>query len=527
MGHPRAGTIRWDQRLRDLWAVPADMPVTLDTFYAGIHPDDLPRLQRMVTSSLDPAAGGAYEVEFRLIGIADRVERAVVTRGRTTFSDRTAIRMIGICADVTAQRQAEAVLARDKAHLEALVAERTRTLTEAARELSAEMRRREELQSMLLQSQKLEALGLLTGGVAHDFNNVLQVLQGALHLLDRRVPDQQSRDLIRHGLRAADRGGRLIGQLMAFARREQLKPVATDLGALLDGTGEMIAHLVGRGVECRFDIAAPLWPVIVDPARLVTVLLNLAANARDAMPDGGVLTIALANAEDRPPDLEARDYVRLSIIDSGIGMDEETLRRATEPFFTTKPTGKGTGLGLASAYGFAVQSGGTLRLTSTPGAGTTVDLFLPRADVLPAEVTSPPPIAGQPVAALADRAAHGDATILLVEDDEGVRAVVAGLLRDLGYRVVEAPNGEMAEVLTHGAESIDMLVTDIVMPGATGAMLADRLRADRPNLPVLFITGHAQGVALDGASVLHKPFTDAALADAVLACLGRTVPLAE
>jgi len=303
---------------------------------------------------------------------------------------------------------------------------------------------------------------------------------------------------------------------MAFVRREELRPSLAAPAAVMRDVETLVRQTAGAKVCCRFEVSQGSWPILVDAARLETVLLNLAANARDAMPEGGTLLIQVRNAapDEVPKGLPlGREFVRIAVADTGSGMDAETLRRAAEPFFTTKPKGKGTGLGLASAQAFTAGSGGALRLDSAPGRGTTVELFLPRAAVAPAAV---PAVIGQAPTR------HGDATILVVDDDDAVRPMTAGLLRDLGYHVVEAASAEAAEALAHlDGMRVDLLVTDVVMGGAPGPLLAGRLRGERPDLPVLYVTGHGRATALDAAQVLCKPFTHVALGRAVLAALGR------
>ena len=493
----------------------------------AIHPGDLARTEQAWTEAVE--TGTHYEVEHRIRG-ADGTWRWFLSRAVPLRDgpDGPVLRWSGTATDIHDRRMLEEELRRLNQDLEARVAERTRALSDAARELATEMRRREEAQTALLQSQKLEALGQLTGGIAHDFNNILAAIRGGYELLERRIDEPKALTLIRHGQHAAERATRLIAQLMAFARREELRPRLIDPARALRGSEDMICHTAGPRVRCDFEIAAEVWPVIVDTVRLETVLLNLAANARDAMPGGGRLTVALRNAApaEVPPGLpRGRDHVLISMADTGTGMNAETLQRATEPFFTTKPAGKGTGLGLASAHAFAQQSDGALRLTSAPDEGTTVTLFLPRAGVLPARHETEG--LGSDEAALLDTSRHGDATVLVVDDDEGVRLVTAGFLRDLGYSVIEAPNAEVAVTLAHGDEPIDLLVTDVMMPGVPGPVLAARLRTERPNLPVLYITAHAGGAALGNDPMLGKPFTDAVLARAVLAGLGRLGPAAQ
>ncbi len=457
-----------------------------DAWLAILHPADRPRAADIWNAAVH--AGEAYEAEFRFRA-ADGTYRWFLCRGTPQHAPGGAIHSWhGAAVDITEIADAREARAREAEELERRVADRTRVLADVARELAAEMRRREQAQAALLQSQKMEALGQLTGNVAHDFNNILAAILGTFRLLERRVADPKLQELIRHGEQAGDRAAKLVAQLTAFARREELRPVLTDPGDLLRGGEDMICHTAGSRIRCHFEAAPQTWPVLVDPISLETVLLNLAANARDAMPHGGTLTISCRNAlpAELPPGLAPeRGHVVLSVADTGTGMDQRTLRRATEPFFTTKPRGKGTGLGLASAHGFAGQSGGALRLRSAPGDGTTVEIFLPRAGVLPtgaAPGNGAPPLAEEEAAQL-DRTRHGAATLLVVDDDDGVRPVTGALLRELGYRVIEAPSAEAAEAMAHAEGTIDMLVTDVVMAGATGPVLAARLRAEQPDLP--------------------------------------------
>lgn len=513
----RTGVLTLSERSRDLYGIRSGVPLDFDALLAALPPEDRKALEQEIARAL--REGTDFDLEHR-VQAGEGEERWLRLRGRAELGpDGAVLALRGVAMDIDAQKRAEALLRDDRDRLEARVAERTRALSQSAAELRAEIRRREEVQAALLQAQKLEALGQLTSGVAHDFNNLLAAIQGSFRLLSRQLRDheQKSRELVRLGLAASERGARLIAQMMAFARKEELRPRLVDPGQLLGDAEDLICQTAGGHVSCHFEVAPDIPRVIVDPVRLEAVLLNLAANARDAMPDGGRLTISAAPL---PPDqlaaglLPGRAHLLLSVADNGVGMDAETLRRATEPFFTTKQVGKGTGLGLASAHGFAEQSGGLLRLRSAPGEGTTVEIFLPAAAVL-IEDTTPAGGAGLEV--------HGNARILVVDDDEGVRSVTATILRGLGYDVVEAASAEAAESLVVG-DAIDMVVTDVVMPGTNGPMLAARLRAELQNLPVLYITGHDGGAALDDAPVLRKPFTDTALARAVLEGLGRVEP---
>ena len=511
----RTGAMDASARCLALYGLPPDGALDYDGMMAALHPEDRARTEAAIARAV--ADSNAYDVEHRVLLQTGEV-RWLRATGRASFGpDGAALALRGVVADIDGRKRAEMALRTDNERLESRVAERTRTLTEAARELAAELRRREEVQAALLQAQKLEALGEFTGSVAHDFNNILAATLGGYRLMQRRVGDPRVLELIDHGVHAAERGAKLIAKLMAFARKEELQPAVISLADTLREAEDMVCHTAGRRVSCSFDIATDIWPVIVDPVRLETGLLNLAANARDAMPEGGTLTILARNArpEELPPELTAEHHhVLIAVADTGTGMDAATLQRATETFFTTKPRGQGTGLGLASVRTFVSQSAGALRLRSTVGKGTIVELFLPRAAVHWEA-------ARESNAEVLDRSRHGDATLLLVDDDDGVRAVTAGMLRDLGYRVLEASSTEAAAALTYTEKAIDMLVTDVIMGGAPGPALAARLRAEAPDLRVLFITGFAGDAMPEGMPVLHKPFTDAALARAVLAGLGR------
>jgi len=504
-----------------LYGLPEGASPDWDSLAHAVLPDDRERRSAAVVQALRTQSD--YEQEYRVV-LPDGSTAWRRSLGRVAVRPDGGIQALrGVVFDIDHQKRAEVALREDLDRLEGRVAERTRALTSAAAELAAEMLRRDDMQSSLLQSQKLEALGHLTGGVAHDFNNILAAIQGGYRLLARQVRENpRARDLVRQGLEASERGARLIAQLMAFARKEELRPRRVDISTLLRRAEELICQTAGTRVRCAFEIEEGLWPVIIDPIRLETALINLAANARDAMPNGGALTIsARRSAEaDLPPGLRRqRGHICIAIADTGTGMDPETLKHAAEPFFTTKPQGKGTGLGLASAHGFAEQSGGTLRLLSTPGKGTTVELFVPRADIVPA--APPEEFFTMPDGEALDRSRHGAATILLVDDDDGVRPVTADLLRELGYRVVEASSAEAAETLAVADGNIDMLVTDVVMAGAGGPVLAARLRRETPELPVIYITGFGRGATLGDTPVLLKPFSEAALARAVLHGLGR------
>ncbi len=359
----------------------------------------------------------------------------------------------------------------------------------------------------LRQSQKMEAMGQLTGGVAHDFNNLLTPIIGSLDMLLRKgIGDDRTQRLLEGGLQSAERAKTLVQRLLAFARRQPLQPTPVDVADLLDGMVELVASTSGPRVKLQTEVSAGLPLANADRNQLEMAVLNLAVNARDAMPDGGTLTIRAQPRELGPNergDLQAGSYVCLSVSDTGIGMDEETLARAVEPFFSTKGVGRGTGLGLSMAHGLAAQLGGTLTISSKPRIGTTVEIWLPTSNDA-AEAYRAPTKAGGHIA---------EGTALLVDDEELVRASTAEMLRDLGYTVVEANSAEQALQLVAAGEQFDLLVTDHLMPGMTGTELARAVQERRPNTRVLVISGYAdlEGLAPD-LPRLTKPFRQDELA---------------
>jgi signal transduction histidine kinase/CheY-like chemotaxis protein len=395
------------------------------------------------------------------------------------------------------QYEARDVLARSREDLERLVAERTRE--------------REEALAQLHEAQKLETIGQLTGGVAHDFNNLLTPVMGNLDMLRRRISadDLRSQRLIENALQATGRAATLVQRLLAFARRQDLQPRAVDVSSLIMGIEDLVTRSIGPTIEVAFDAPQELPAARVDPSQLELALLNLAINARDAMPRGGRLTMQVRLEElraGRGDRLAAGDYIRISVIDTGVGMDASTLKRAVEPFFSTKGLGKGTGLGLSMVHGLAAQSGGALILSSTPGIGTQAELWLPAADEEAAASEQT-----QVEAVLAPR----PATVLLIDDEELVRVGTAEMLMDLGYSVIQAGSGvEALAVLRQREADIDLLVTDYLMPGMSGADVAQEARKLRPELPTLLMTGYTNLVQGPGAELprLAKPFRQVELA---------------
>jgi PAS domain S-box-containing protein len=367
------------------------------------------------------------------------------------------------------------------------------------RDVTEQLRVRDELEEArvsLFQSQKLQAMGELTGGIAHDFNNLITVIRGSAELLRSAslAPDRRERylDAI---IETADRAATLTSHLLAFGRRQPLKPESVDLNLRLDAFAEMLSRTLGGQIEVGLDLGPGLWPIFIDSTQLETALLNGAINARDAMPEGGRLTVSARNI---PGEQGAPDMVCICLADSGEGIDAEALKRVFDPFFTTKPMGKGTGLGLSQIHGFAAQSGGRAAIESVPGEGTSLHLYFPRALDAPA--------GGQPCEA--GIAAGGGAVILLVEDNDQVREFAESLLVELDYRVISAADAEAA-LLVLEREPIDLLFTDVLMPGMSGLDLAARAREKRPDLPVLLASGYS-GETGSGAGcafqTLAKPY---------------------
>jgi signal transduction histidine kinase len=396
--------------------------------------------------------------------------------------------------------------------LEDQVSARTRELQAANEELRTQMIERTRIEDSLRQAQKIEALGQLTGGVAHDFNNLLMVILGGLEMLDH-TDEAARRKLLMDGMRqAAHRGASLTRQLLAFSRRQALQPQPVDLERQIGGMRELLARSLGGNAQVQLEISPDLWPVHVDPGELELVLLNLAVNARDAMAKGGAIVIRARNAPAVHIDGLCGDFVRLSIIDTGVGMTIEVQRRVFEPFFTTKDVGKGSGLGLAQVYGFAQQSGGNVQIESEVGRGTTVALLLPRSVFKPEKD-------GPPVEDLIPEvAAHGAAgAVLLVEDDDDVAVMVSRMLGRLGYRVRRVASASSALAALAQDDKVDLVFSDIMMPGdMDGVELGREVRQRGANIPVLLTSGYADAASgraeSEGFDVLRKPYSLAELA---------------
>jgi len=478
-----------------------------EDFLAAIHPDDLERTRAAARATAE--GRGDYDIGYRVVW-PDKSLHWIEAKGRLRrdLQGRPQT-VVGVTADVTDRRAAEeerenlvGLLSAERAALEQRVQERTADLT-------AEMSTREAVQEQLRQAQKIEVMGQLVGGVAHDFNNLLMVVIGNLDMLSRRVaPDPKLLRLIEGAMQGARRGAALTQRLLAFARRQDLQPRPTDLIGLVAGMSALIERSVGPMVELVIEAPERLPAVRIDPNQLEMALLNLAVNARDAMPDGGTLSLSLATerlGDGNAQGLQPGDYVRLTVADTGTGMDEATLTQAIEPFFSTKGVGKGTGLGLSMVHGLAQQSGGTFRLESRLGEGARAELWLPITGATVVSAPADPPPAGE----------VRPAVILLVDDDALIAMSAVEMLRELGHTVIEANSGEEAlAAIERSKGNLDLIITDHAMPGMTGAELAARVQRQRPELPILLATGYADLGNDDGPALprLAKPYTQNELA---------------
>ena len=632
---PQEGLLLWDDRCKTLFGLPTSTEMSLEVFYAGIYPDDLPLVREAVEHAMRPESDGHYRVEFRIAQPNGLEPRWLLSSGQSQFVDDQCVRFSGVLQDIHAQRQATQALRQLNEMLGERVERRTRErdrawelsqdllavlnkdltpvalnpaweaslgfsrerlsqssllhllpehdqeqlLTElaalahgrtsarfvgrilhaggqqrwlswvvvpedtllyvVARDITSEreaalgladanarlreqINERERIEAALQQMQRLEAVGQLTAGVAHDFNNLLTVILTGASFLERDLAKadlDKARTRLTHIREAGERGAKLTSQLLAFSRRQRLEPVPLNLNRTLAGLEELLRRTLGGNVSVRLDLDLALWQALTDPTQTEMIILNLAINARDAMPDGGQLTLTTRNTHidqrpQRPEDPDPGEYVMLSIRDTGCGMSEEVLAKVFEPFFTTKDIGKGSGLGLAQVFGFAKQSGGGVRIDTTLGRGTEVAVYLPA--VKEEMVNEPvPAVLSQSIS----ESGH-NRTVLLVDDDHLVRDMLGDVLRQYGYQVRQAHSGEQALALLD--DDIDLLLTDFAMPEFNGAQLALAARERDPRLPVVFLTGYAelQGLELPGSLVIQKPVQADELARALNEMLG-------
>lgn len=512
----RNDILKWDDRCKALFGLPPDAEVTYQTFLDGLHSEDSEKTHAVVESALDPKGPGDFNVEYRTVGLKDGVLRWIAATGRAFFEDNKPVRFIGTVLDISEQKEAAAALADMNATLEQRVEERTSQLRQA--------------EEALRQSQKMEAVGQLTGGIAHDFNNLLQGIMGAVDRAQHRLTVgriEDSERLLKVAMESATRAAALTHRLLAFSRRQTLDPRALDANRLIAGMEELISRTMGPNVKVEVVGSAGLWPIRVDSSQLENALLNLCINARDAMPNGGRLTIETANKwlDDRVArerDIAPGQYVSVCVTDTGSGMTPDVIARAFDPFFTTKPIGSGTGLGLSMIYGFVRQSGGQVRIYSEVGQGTTMCMYFPRfAGSVENDTQNIP----QPV-----EQGFGE-TVLVVDDEATIRMLVAETLNEAQYSVLEAGDGPTALKILQSDARIDLMITDVGLPGGmNGRQLADAARHSRPGLKVLFITGYAENAAVGnghlerGMEILTKPFDMSSLPNKVREMLEARPP---
>jgi signal transduction histidine kinase len=477
----------------------------------SIHPEDVSKLNRAIDAT--KREGAELALEYRLVW-SDCSVHWIEMRAQQ-YKDKTgrATKIVGVSADVTARLEAEEQQRQLNELLEQRVEERTRALEQAHAIVLDEVSQRERAEEQLRQSQKMEAIGQLTGGVAHDFNNLLMAVLGNLELLRKRfADDEKATRLVDGAMQGAKRGASLTQRLLAFSRRQDLKVGPVDLGQLVLGMEDMLKRSVGSTVIISTSVPEHLPPVLADANQVELALLNLAVNARDAMSEGGTIRVELKTAEvaSTASGLSLGSYVILSVADNGSGMDKATLAKATEPFFSTKELGKGTGLGLSMIHGLALQLKGRLKLESIVGVGTTAELWIPVSDVLPTA-------AAGDLMPTSSADSSKPIRILFVDDDALIAMSSTDMLLDLGHDVVEVHSGEEALQQLQDDATFDLLITDYSMPGMNGGELAIAVRQTISNLPILIASGYADlppGVSLDVAR-LGKPYSQDQLANAI------------
>jgi PAS domain S-box-containing protein len=512
--NPQTNELEWDEKCRAMWGLPADATVDYDTWRTAVHPDDLGAVEAAIQRCTDPQGDGVYDVEYRVLGNDGR-ERWIATRGQTQFENDKPVWFYGVAIDVTDRKRIEKTLERR-------VEARTRELEEANNALRSQIAQREMAEAAVQQLQRLDAIGQITTGVAHDFNNLLSVVLTNARLLSRTVQgphDQEGLELIRT---AADRGSKLIAQLLAFSRRQRLEPLEVDLNSKLVGISNLLSVTLGGTVQLKTTFSRDLWPALVDPNQIELIVLNLAINARDAMQPGGTLTLETFNTvieseSLRPEEPSPGDYVGLAVKDTGTGIPDHVLPHVFEPFFTTKEPGKGSGLGLAQVFGVAKQSGGGVRIETRLGQGTAVKIFLPRAEVDVADHE----------AGFVDASKRPQTMkrlrVLVVDDDKVVLKSTVRMLDCLGYPTASAESGTEALRVLASNQEIDLVLADFAMPEMSGGELAKVICAMRPTLPVILITGYSDVDVLkefNDLRIILKPFTEDDLVNTISAALG-------
>jgi PAS domain S-box-containing protein len=488
----------------------SDAQFSHDDLRGATHPEDLLRVRHAVEQALQ--TGADYGIEYRTVW-PDGSVHWVDMRARVVRNIIGEVaQLVGVSSDITERKTSELErehILRELAAERAALSDLTRTLEQRVQQRTAELTReiaaRERAQEQLVQSQKMESLGQLTGGIAHDFNNLLMAIMGNLELLRKQLPDNdRMRRLVDGALQGTERGATLTQRMLAFARQQELTTSSSDIASLLEGMHDLLARSLDPHITLRLHIDPDLPPAQVDTHQIELAILNLAINARDAMPDGGAIDISADQAVfEVESGLPGGPFLRIRVADTGTGMDPDTLKRAIEPFFSSKPLGKGTGLGLSMVHGLAVQLGGALDLASEVGKGTVATLWLP--------IATYPPVAAQP--RITQPTTTHTATILVVDDDILVAMSTVGMLEDLGHTVIEANSGKQALEVLEAGQQVDLMMTDQAMPGMTGVELARIVLGKRPDLPVLLATGYADFPVgqMPDLPRLAKPFQQAQL----------------
>jgi signal transduction histidine kinase/DNA-binding response OmpR family regulator len=477
----------------------ADACFTYDQLVQTIHPDDRERHSDIVARAIE--TGGDFDIECRTVWPDQTTHWIYMRGGGASGAGGSPIRLSGVSIDITAPKANEAQLRQLNETLETRIVERTAQLRAANKRLLDEIAEREKAQAAFVQAQKMEAVGHLTGGIAHDFNNLLTAIQGNVELIGRRTTDERIQRMAGYAREAVDRAAKLTGQLLAFSRNQNLVLKPVEIDKLVLGMDDLLSRSLGHTITIEVDLAAGNASATADANQLELAILNLAINSRDAMAGGGVLTIASRIENDWGEDLKPGRYVVISVSDTGSGIPPEMLSKVFDPFFTTKSVGKGTGLGLSQVYGIASQSGGTTRIRSEVGKGTTIEIWLPLVE-------------GEQAVPIVDgrkgEVARGQQEkVLVIDDDPDVRRFIVQCLETLDYRVTQADHGEagLARLATDGPE---LLIVDFAMPGMNGAEVAAEARRRVPGLPVILVTGYADTHAVERVvgtdSILRKPF---------------------
>jgi PAS domain S-box-containing protein len=497
------GELLWPARVKAMFGISADVPVVIEDFYNSLHEEDRDRVMNAYAAATDPKRRAPYDVEYRAVGKEDGVVRWVAGKGRGIFVDDRCVRIVGTAIDITRRKDAEEAL---------------RDLNETlAVRIAEALEERAQAEEALRQAQKMEAVGRLVGGIAHDFNNLLGAVVGSLELIRHRSGDpERVKRYVDVGMQAADRGAKLTGQLLAFSRsqRIELKPIAA--AKLIGSIRSLLSSTLGPMVELRLMLEDHDQRVLSDATQLEMGLINLAINARDAMPDGGRATITTrVRSIGEHPELAVGDYLEIRMEDTGCGMTPEVASRALDPFFTTKDIGKGTGLGLSQVYGIAKQAGGTVQIETALGHGTAINILLPCVE-------------GEPTTAAGWYQETSDrmpipARVLVIDDDKDMLRVISDSLEMLGYSVAEATNG-VSGLRVFEEFDPDLVIVDFAMPGMNGAEVARAVRDRRPTMPIIFASGYSDTEAIERvigaeAKLLRKPFGIEELKAAVMAAL--------